>query len=50
MTGHEDSEKGKKTCASIITLTVGTTETAELSAVGASRLLPQRKFLGAIFC
>jgi hypothetical protein len=32
-------------CASILTLTFGTTMTAELSAVGAGRTLPQIKHL-----
>jgi hypothetical protein len=36
--------------ASILTLTFGTTRTAELSARRASRTLPPGKFLGTHFC
>jgi hypothetical protein len=35
--------------ASILTLIFGTTMTVELSAVGAGRTLPRRKFLGTHF-
>ena len=37
-------------CASTLTLTFGTTETAELSAVRAGHTLRQRKILGTVFC
>jgi hypothetical protein len=42
--------RGMECRASILTLTVGTTRTAELSAVRAGRTLPPRKVLGTYLC
>jgi hypothetical protein len=41
--------RGMECCASILTLTFGTNRTTKLSALGAGRTLPLRKFLGTHF-
>jgi hypothetical protein len=46
----ETQQGGMECRASILTLTFGTTKTAELSAVRAGRALPRRKFFGTHFC
>jgi len=42
---HEDSDTGMERWASVLTLTIGKTRTAELSALSAGTTSPQRKFL-----
>jgi hypothetical protein len=49
ITSHKDSEGGKDSWDSILTLTFGTTRTAESLSIRVCRTLPSRKFLDTHF-